>query len=205
MEDKYNITNPPLFSSGHYYSKKYFSSPITTTKQTFTMETALKNNNGITLLYFQSNSGKIIINSKSYKTRKNMLMCLGSYHYFKFIPTNEPMQLIQCQLSYDTFIYMAANPYYKFSKITLNGHPLTSLLNDNNSKQVEILLEEMIEITNKKARKETENSEKITDKSTTQTYNKLPHKMGIDEFLLCMKLIGILHKTYQSNFWNELK
>lgn len=205
MEGKYNITNPPLFSSGHYYSKKYFSFPITAIKQTFTLETALKNNNGITLLYCQSNSGKIIINSKSYKIRKNMLMCLGSYHYFKFIPTNEPIQLIQCQLSYDTFIYMAANPYYKFSKITLDGHPLTSLLDNNNAKQVEILLGEIIEITNKKAKKEIENSKKSNNKFETQTHNKLPHKIGIDEFLLCMKLIGILHKTYQSNFWNEVK
>lgn len=205
MENRYNISNPPLFASGHYYSKKYFSFPITAVKQVFTRETALKNNNGITLLYFQSNSGKIIINSKSYKTRKNMLMCLGSYHYFKFIPTNEPIQLIQCQLSYDTFIYMAANPYYKFSKITLDGHPLTSLLDDNNAKRVEILLGEMIEITNKKAKKETKDSNKETNKSTTQTHNKLPPKMGIDEFLLCMKLIGILHKTYQSNFWSEVK
>lgn len=204
ISSKYNVTNPPLFASGHYYSKNDFQFPITASNQTIIHPTVLKNNNGITLLYFHKGHGKIIVNSQCYPIERGILMCLASYHYFQLIPSHEPIELIQCQLSYDTFLYMAANPYYKFSKITLNTHPLTSLLKEDNLERVEILLKELIDITNKNQKKEKAN----TQKDISQKKNLIDgstHKIGKKEFLLSMKLMGILHKTYKNDFWNEPK
>lgn len=99
---------------------------------------------------------------------------------------------------------MAANPYYKFSKITLNIHPLTSLLRDDTLEMVETLLEELTEITNRNLKKEKVNTQKnIGQKGNIN--DSVPHKIGRNEFLLCMKLVGILHKTYKIDFWSDLK
>lgn len=200
ITSKYNVTNPPLFASGHYYSKSDFQFPIVAFNQILTHPTVLKNNNGITLLYFSKGKGKIIINSKAYPIEKGILMCLASYHYFQLIPSLEPIELIQCKISYDTFLYMAANPYYKFSKITLNTHPLTSLLKEDNLDRVEVLLKELIETTNKNMKKEKANTQKDISQNITLAEDNT-HKIGKKEFLLSMKLIGILHKTYRNDFW----
>lgn len=195
---KYNILNPPLFASGHYYSKNFFQFPITAVNQTISHTTALKNNNGITLLYFRDGQGKIIVNSKSYPIQNGTLICLGSYHYYQLKPSSLTIELIQCQLSYDTFLYMAANPYYRFSTITLNTCPLTALLENDELKRVEILLEEIIEITNKNLERQKISTQKDVEQIRTNE-NHISHKIGRTEFLLCMKLIGILHKNYQNN------
>src|SRR5690625_4516862 len=140
MTSKNNINYQPLFASGDYYSKNKFQFPITEVNQTVTNTTVLKNNNGITLLYFRDGPGSIIVNSKQYPIKKGFLICLGSYHYFQLKPSNKPMELVQCRLSYDTFLYMAANPYYNFSEITLNAQPLTSLLEDDMLERTEIII-----------------------------------------------------------------
>lgn len=204
ITSKCNLNNPPLFASGHYYSKTDFQFPITTITQTVIQTTVLRNNPGITLLYFSKGHGKIMVNSKAYPIKRGIFMCLGSYHYFQLIPSSEPIELTQCQLSYDTFIYMAANPYYDFSTITLNVQPLTALLKGDTLKSVEIILKELKERTNINLKKEKIN----TEKSMGQRRNIIDtsqHKIRKKEFILSMRLMGILHKSFQSDFWSDLK
>lgn len=202
MTSKYNVSNPPLFASGHYYCTNDFQFSISTVNQTVTKPTVLKNNSGITLLYFREGHGEIVVNSRAYPIEKGILMCLASYHYFQLNPSTAPIELVQCQLSYDTFLYIAANPYYNFSKITHAIHPLTSHFEKDALKSVEILLDELIEITNRRLKKEKLNTKKTLGQKSNITDNP-PHKIGKQEFLLCMRLVGILHQTYRTDFLSK--
>lgn len=200
MTSKNNINYPPLFASGHYYSKKDFKFPITAVNQTVTHTTVLKNNDGITLLYFRNGEGTIIVNSKPYTIQRGVLICLGSYHYFQLKPSNGSMELVQCRLSYDTFLYMSANPYYNFSEITLNAQPLTSLLEGDMLERAEVIIEELIDKTNKSRKKSKTNTQKDIHQRGSITDSDL-HKSGNVEFFLCMRLMGIMQKTFQKDFW----
>lgn len=198
MKDKNNISYPPIFVSGQYYTKKDFQFSITAVNQTITHPTVLKNNNGITLLYFRNETGTIIVNSRQYPIKRGFLICLGSYHYFQLNPSNKPMELVQCRLSYDTFLYMAANPYYNFSEITLNVQPLTSLLEGDMLDRVEIVIEELIKATSKSRKKG--NTKDITQKESI--IDGFMPRSGTTEFFLCMRLMGILQKTNIKDFWS---
>lgn len=198
MKDKNNISYPPIFASGQYYTKKDFQFSITAVNQTITHPTVLKNNNGITLLYFRNETGTIIVNSRQYPIKRGFLICLGSYHYFQLKPSNKPMELVQCRLSYDTFLYMAANPYYNFSEITLNVQPLTSLLEGDMLDRVEIVIEELIKATSKSRKKG--NTKDITRKESI--IDGFMPRSGTTEFFLCMRLMGILQKTNIKDFWS---
>lgn len=200
MSSKNNTNYPPLFASGHYYSKKDFKFPITAANLTVTNSTVLKNNDGITLMYFRNGQGTIIVNSKQYPVQRGFLICLGSYHYFQLKTTDSPMELVQCRLSYDTFLYMAANPYYNFSEITLNIKPLTSLLEGDMLERTEIVIEELIDTTSRTRKKDKISTQKDTSQRGS-TMDSFVHKSGNKEFFLCMRLIGILQKTYQKDFW----
>lgn len=181
MENKKSTVNyPPLFASSRYYSKKEFQFPITASNKTINNTTVLKHNNGITLLYFRDGQGKIIINTKEYPIHKGFLMCLGAYHYFQFKPDPGPLELTQCRLSYDTFLYMAANPYYSFSELTLAVNPLTSLLEGHMLERTEAALDELV--------------------AATIRHKK---KGGEIEFLLCMKVMGIMQKTFNRDMWRD--
>lgn len=195
-----NNNYPPIYASGHYYSKKDFQFPVTAVKKTVSSSTVLKNNNGITLIYFCGGNGTIVINSKPYKIQKGMLICLGSYHYFQIRPSGEPIDLVQCRLSYDAFLYMAANPYYNFSEITISAKPLTAVLRDDMLERAEIIVREMVESTSKSSKRNIENTDKETS-SSKNSLNDFIHKSGDTEFFLCMRLMGILQKTYQKDFW----
>ncbi|WP_028829355.1 hypothetical protein [Proteocatella sphenisci] len=195
-----NNNYPPIYASGHYYSKKEFTFPINAVNQTVNNTTVLKNNSGITLIYFRSGEGSIIINSKPYEIKRGMLICLGSYHYFQIKPSNVSIELMQCRLSYDTFLYMAANPYYDFSEITLNPKPLTALLEGEMLERAENIIEELVDTSSKSRKKE--NCSKYKDLSQSGNISdRFLHKSGNTEFFLCMRLIGILQKTYQVDFW----
>lgn len=199
MTSKNNINYPPLFASGHYYSKKDFQFPITAVNQTVAHTTVLKNNDGITLLYFRNGRGTIIVNSRQYPIQRGVLICLGSYHYFQLKPSNGSMELAQCRLSYDTFLYMAANPYYNFSEITLNVQPLTSLLEGDMLERTEIVIEELIDTTSRSRKNDKTNTQKDIDQRGSPM-NSFLHKSGKTEFFLCMRLMGILQKTYRKDF-----
>lgn len=101
-------------------------------------------------------------------------MCLGAYHYFQIVPDeNKTIEVIKCRLSYDAFLYMAANPYYYFAEINLASIPLSSSLEGKMLERTEDLLERFIK--------------------TTIRHNK---KGGETEFLLCMRLLGVLQHTH---------
>lgn len=179
MSKKNNIFYPPLFSGEGYFSKGEFKFPITTKEKTVNKSTFLKNNKGITLLFFKNNNGKIIVNSTEISVKRGTFICLANYHYFKIVPDiNKSIDFIECRLSYDTFLYIAANPYYLFSEITLSSIPLTSHLEGHLLDGTEILFERLV-------------------KSTAKNNNKFNE---ID-FLLCMKLIGILQYTNNKNIF----
>lgn len=202
INNKYNITNPPLFASGNYFRKKNFQFPITTTSQLITHCTALKNNVGITLLYFKNGQGEIIVNSKSYPLQSGMFICLSSYHYFQINPLTQSIELTQCQISYDTFLYMAANPYYKFSKIIFNDKPLISLLRDDILIRIERLFEQLTEATNRNLRKEQIVIQNNIRSQDNLTDNSIP-QIETTEFLLSMKLIGLFHKSLENYCWGN--
>lgn len=195
-----NNNHPPIYASGHYYSKKDFQFPVTAVKKTVSSTTVLKNNNGITLIYFCGGSGSIVINSRPYPVQKGMLICLGSYHYFEIKSSGEPIDLVQCRLSYDAFLYMAANPYYNFSEITISAKPLTAILKDDMLERAEIIVREMVESTARSRKRNMENADKDTS-SSNNSLNDFIHKSGDTEFFLCMRLMGILQKTFQKDFW----
>jgi len=201
MASKNNINYPPLFASGHYYSKTDFKFPITAVNQTVTHTTVLKNNEDITLLYFRNGQGTIIVNSIQYPIQRGILICLGAYHYFQLKPSNGSIELVQCRLSYDTFLYMAANPYYNFSEITLNVQPLTSLLEGDMLERTEIVIEELIDITSRSRKKNKTNAQKDIGQRGSMM-DSFPYKSGNTEFFLCMRLMGIMQKTYQKDFWS---
>lgn len=195
MATKKGPIHSPLFPSSHYYAKKDFQISITAFRQTITHETVLKNNYGITLMYFYGNSGSIIVNSIEYPVQRGALICLGSYHYFQLKPAGKPMPIAQCRLSYDTFLYMAANPYYKLSEINLNIKPLFSLLDEDMSHRTELIIEELIELSDKKRQKNKASVQQNMNTDKKVSGNFL-HKSGRTEFYLCMRLMGILQKTY---------
>lgn len=170
---------PPLFAAKQYYSKQIDHFPISAVKITQEQPTYLRKNPGIILLYFVSDSGRIAINSRIYPVKGGMFMCLGAYHYFQLLPeAGKPMQLYQCRLDYDTFLYMAANPYYEFHQLTMSVEPLTAAFSGGMKAHVERLLEEF-------------------------TALSVHHKQrgGRMEFLLCMQLVGYLQKFHKDGLW----
>lgn len=175
MSKKGNVFYPPLFSDADYYSKKDgFRFPVTTIEKSVSKPTVLKNYNGITFFYFRNNAGKIIVNSIEYPVQRGTLMLLGAYHYFQIVPDEgRTIEVVKCRLSYDAFLYMAANPYYCFSEITLARIPLSSTLEGSMLERTESLLDRLIR--------------------ATIRHNK---KGGETEFLLCMRLLGILQHTH---------
>lgn len=174
MSKNNNVFYPPLFSGADYYSKDGFRFPVTAVEKKISKTTVLKNYNGITFFYFKNDAGKIIINSMEYPVKRGTLMCLGAYHYFQIVPDeNKTIEVIKCRLSYDAFLYMAGSPYYHFSKINLASIPLSSSLEGKMLVRTEELLERLIK--------------------TTIRHNK---KGGETEFLLCMRLLGILQHTH---------
>lgn len=179
---KNRIHYSPFFPSGDYYAKDSFQFPISAAHKSVDKPTVLKNNRGITLFYFRDSHGRILVNSRSYHVKPGCLMCLGAYHYFQLIPDSdtEPMRLTECRLSYDAFLYMAANPYYEFPMITLAVNPLTALLTEDKLVWAEDILDEMVTITTR-------------------------HKRQDDEaaFYLSMKLMGILQKTFAPDIWKD--
>lgn len=196
------INNPPFFASSQYYSKEEFQFPITAVNQTVNNTTVLKNNNGITLIFFQNGQGSIVINSKEYQIQRGILICLGSYHYYQLKPANGPIELTQCRLSYDTFLYMAANPYYNFYEINLNIKPLTSLLEGDMLERTEIIIKELVDSTNRSRKKDKINTQKYMGQGEN-IKDRFVHKSGRTEFFLCMRLLGILQKTYLTDFWKQ--
>ncbi len=176
MSKKSNVFYPPLFSGADYYSKKDgFRFPVTTIEKSVSKPTVLKNYNGITFFYFRNNAGKIIVNSIEYPVQRGTLMLLGAYHYFQIVPDEgKTIEVVKCRLSYDAFLYMAANPYYCFSEITLARIPLSSTYIEGSMlERTESLLDRLIR--------------------ATIRHNK---KGGETEFLLCMRLLGILQHTH---------
>lgn len=118
MSKKSNVFYPPLFSGADYYSKKDgFRFPVTTIEKSVSKPTVLKNYNGITFFYFRNNAGKIIVNSIEYPVQRGTLMILGAYHYFQIVPDEgKTIEVVKCRLSYDAFLYMAANHTTVFQK-----------------------------------------------------------------------------------------
>ncbi len=175
MSKKSNVFYPPLFSGADYYSKKDgFRFPVTTIEKNVSKPTVLKNYDGITFFYFRNNAGKITVNSIEYPVKRGTLMLLGSSHYFQIVPDEgKTIEVVKCRLSYDAFLYMAANPYYSFSEITLARIPLTSTLEGSMLERTESILDRLIR--------------------ATIRHNK---KGGETEFLLCMRLLGILQHTH---------
>ena len=170
---------PPLFASKQYYSGQIGNFPVSALLREQDAPTYLRKNPGILLLYFLSDHGKIIINSQSYPIRSGMLMCLGSYHYSQLVPEpGSPFRFYCCSFDYATFLYMAANPYYEFRKLTMAADPLTAVF----SGRLKIHIEQLLE--------------RITALSAR-------HKQrgGRGEFLLCMQLIGYLQKHHKENIW----
>lgn len=176
MKNQNNMYCLPLFASSPYYCKKDFQFPITAVPKTITATTVLKNNSGITILFCRDGRGKVIVNTREYPIHRGYLIILGTYHYHQITPESESLEITQCRLSYDTFLYMAANPYYKFTELTLNADPLASLLDGKMLERTEHLVDELSAVTAK-------------------------HKKrgGETEFYLCMKLMGIIQKTYNKN------
>ena len=195
MANKKGPIHSPLFPSSHYYARKDYQISITAFRQTVTHETVLKNNYGITLMYFYGDSGSIIVNSVEYPVQRGAFICLGSYHYFKLKPSGQPMNIAQCRLSYDTFLYMAANPYYKLSEINLNRKPLFPLLDEETANSTEPIIEELITLSDKKRLKNKANVHQNMKDDKKVSGNFL-HKSGSTEFYLSMRLMGILQKTY---------
>lgn len=173
MKNSDKLNNLPLFASAPYYSKKEFQFPISAVTAVVKHTTVLKNNSGITILYFHQGCGRIIVNSREYLIHKGLLMVMGAYHYYQFKPDSGDMELTICRLSYDTFLYMAANPYYKLTELTLNVDPLTSLLEGNMLDRTEAIVRKL---------------------SLASAKHK--QKGGETEFLLSMKLMGIIQKTH---------
>lgn len=180
MGKKNNINYLPLFASSPYYSKKEFQFPITAVNKTVTDTSVLKNNSGITLLYIRDGRGTIIVNTRKYPVHKGLLMVLGAYHYYQVQPGEVPLELTKCRLSYDTFLYMAANPYYRFSEVRLNVDPITCLLEGRMLIRTEQVIDELVAAT-----------------------AKHKHQGGETEFFLCMKLMGIMQKTYNNDIWKK--
>lgn len=172
-KSKNSINYPPLFASAKYYSKEDFQFPVTAVSKIVTSQTVLKKNSGITLLYFRDSNGKIVVNTREYPVSRGTLMCLGAYHYFQFLPEDEPMKVEQCRFSYDTFLYMAANPYYHFSELTLTTEPLTAHLTGELRDRTEKVVDALVE-----------------------TSARHRQKGGMTEFLLSMRLMGFLQKTF---------
>ena len=170
---KNHINYLPLFASAKYYSKEEFQFPVTAVSKTITSQTVLKKNSGITLIYFRDSNGKIVVNTREYPVSQGTLMCLGAYHYYQFSPESGPMRIEQCRFSYDTFLYMAANPYYHFSELTLSTEPLTAHLTGELR----------------------ERTEKVVD-ALVETSDRHHQKGGMTEFLLSMRLMGFLQKTF---------
>lgn len=176
MKNRDKLNNLPLFASAPYYSKKEFQFPISAVTTTVKHTTVLKNNSGITILYFHRGCGRIIVNSREYLIHKGLLMVMGAYHYYQFKPDSGDMELTICRLSYDTFLYMAANPYYKLTELTLNVDPLTSLLEGGMLERTEAIVRKL-----------------------ALASAKHKQKGGETEFLLSMKLMGIIQKTHVPN------
>lgn len=174
MKNSDKLNNLPLFASAPYYSKKKFQFPTSAVTATVKHTTVLKNNSGITILYFHHGSGRIIVNSREYLIHKGLLMVMGAYHYYQFKPDpGYDLELTMCRLSYDTFLYMAANPYYKLTELTLNIDPLAYLLEGNMLERTEAIVRKL---------------------SLASAKHK--QKGGETEFLLSMKLMGIIQKTH---------
>lgn len=170
---------PPLFAGKQYYSKQIDHFPVSAVKLEQAVPTYLRKNPGIVLLYFVTDSGKIAINSRIYPVKSGMLMCLGAYHYFQLLPEEgKPMQLYQCRFDYDTFLYMAANPYYEFRYLTMAVEPLTSLFHGAVKTHIEELLA-----------------------SFTALSARHKQRGGRMEFLLCMQLVGYLQHYHTDSFW----
>lgn len=113
-KSKNSINYPPLFASAKYYSKEDFQFPVTAVSKIVTSQTVLKKNSGITLLYFRDSNGKIVVNTREYPVSRGTLMCLGAYHYFQFLPEDEPMKVEQCRFSYDTFLVYGSQSLLPF-------------------------------------------------------------------------------------------
>lgn len=178
MGKKNNINYLPLFASSPYYSKKEFQFPITAVNKTVANTSVLKNNSGITLLYVRGGQGKIIINTREYPVQRGLLMVLGTYHYYQVQPDEIPLEITKCRLSYDTFLYMAANPYYRLYELRLNVDPISCLLDGRMLIRTEQVLDELVAVT-----------------------AKHKHQGGETEFFLCMKLMGIMQKTHNNDLW----
>lgn len=179
MNNKNTKGSLPLFASAPYFSKEDFQFPVTAVNKTITETTVMKNNSGITMLFFRNGPGKVIVNTREYKVHKGFLLILGAYHYHQFCPENVPLELTQCNLSYDTFLYMSANPYYKFTELTMNVDPLTSLLEGTMLKRTEKIIDELV--------------------AATIRHHQ---KGGETEFFLCMRLMGIMQKTHNKKIWD---
>lgn len=201
MSSKSDYKYLPIFSSGHYYSKDEFQFPLSASLIQVDRPSVLKNQDGISLLLFRKGEGEIVINSVTYPLRPGLLICLGSYHYFKFIPKEEPLEFVQCRLSYDAFLYMAANPYYNFSTLTLNIEPLATLLSGQALERASRVFDDLIRVTEWSRAKKSE-KEKGGNLCLDTGFT---HKSGDMEFYLCMRLMGILQKYYSNEFWEKIK
>lgn len=161
------------FASMDYFSEKILLLPITAVDKSISNTTVLRNNQGITLFYFRSGHGKIIVNSTPLDVSAGSLLSLGSYHYFQVQPESETLEYAECNLSYETFLFMAASPYYEFSVITLQRIPLTCLLDEAMILRTERVVNQLVKLSLKPRQKSAETA-----------------------FFLIMRLMGILQKTY---------
>lgn len=168
------------FASLDYFSEKILQLPVAAVDKSITAPTALRNNEGITLMYFRGGHGKIVVNATPLPVKRGCLLSLGPYHYFQLQPESESLEYSECNLSYETFLFMAASPYYDFSVITLQRIPLTCLLDEAMILRTERVIDQLVKLSLKPRQKSAETA-----------------------FFLIMRLMGILQKTYIREMQNS--
>lgn len=117
--------NRTVFSGAHdYFINNVLPDTIQARCIRLTAATSYANNRDAIFMLVRSGKGQMQINGVSYVLKKNMLINLGPFHRYRFLPSKEePLEIAEARMNSSTYVYMIANPYFKCDQLFIPSQP----------------------------------------------------------------------------------
>lgn len=131
----------PMTSMDYFFSSEADSQPfIKAAPRTAAVETPIRHNESITLIYIKSGRGRISINAGVHELHRGVLMAISDYQPYKITPEGGVLHYVECQFPYLLFLYFMANPYFRFRSPGFGAQPVYADLDEKNAETVERLM-----------------------------------------------------------------
>ncbi len=163
--------------SSPYYAKDYFSKDILPSEvyagqKIIRQPIPYRRHEEIEFMLVRSGSGTVTVNEQSFSVGRGNLLCFSPSHFHKIEPAKgSRLEMVECHMNPGVYLFITACPYYQPSADRLPTPPVLALLNEEETRRAELLLDELATI-----------------------IDRAPVTENQPAFFLLMKLFGLLER-----------